>query len=80
MPVPDALLSKIAHARRVLGLTQEELARALAVDPSSVFRWEAGDTPSSLNLTWLQALIGEPFTLANPNGHHLRAPALNSLR
>lgn len=78
--IPDTLPDQISHARRVLGLTQEELARALAVDLSSVLRWEAGDTPSSLNLTRLQALIGERFTLANPNGHHLRAPALNSLR
>lgn len=66
VPVPETLPAQIFHARRVLGLTQEELASALAVDPSTVFRWEAGDCPPApASLTRLQALVGERFTLAD---------------
>ena len=66
VPVPETLPAQIFHARRVLGLTPEELASALAVDPSTVFRWEAGDCPPALrSLTRLQALIGERFSLSD---------------
>jgi DNA-binding XRE family transcriptional regulator len=33
---------KIARARRWLGITQEELARQIGVDPTTLARWETG--------------------------------------
>jgi transcriptional regulator with XRE-family HTH domain len=38
-PIEDA----IRDARRALGLTQVELARALGVAPNTVARWERGE-------------------------------------
>ena len=42
MPEPTGLPARIAYARRRLGWTQKELARALKVDAVSIYRWEKG--------------------------------------
>ena len=39
-PVPEDLAGRIRYARRRLGLTQEEMAKALGVDTVSLWRWE----------------------------------------
>jgi DNA-binding transcriptional regulator YiaG len=41
-PQPAALPERIGHARRHLGLTQEDLAKTLGVSPDTVYRWESG--------------------------------------
>src|SRR5262245_35711900 len=43
LPEPDLAHEKIPYARRRLGMTQEELADALEVDPTVIWRWERGD-------------------------------------
>lgn len=64
---PDALPAKVAYARRRLGLTQEQLAEALRVDPVTVYRWEKGDTAlPTKKLEQIQKLLGDTFQLAPP--------------
>ncbi len=46
-PEPENLSKWIAYARRRYGYTQEKLAKALAVDTTTVWRWERGDCPPS---------------------------------
>jgi transcriptional regulator with XRE-family HTH domain len=41
-PEPKVWSQWIAFARRRLGLTQEDLAKSLSVDPVTVYRWEKG--------------------------------------
>lgn len=40
---PRTLRERILATRRLLGLTQKELARRLGVDPSTLGRWERGE-------------------------------------
>jgi len=64
MPEPDGLPNRIAYARRRLGLTQEELATALLVDATTVYRWERGETrPANRILGRFRDLLGEIFAL-----------------
>ena len=37
--------NEVKHARRMLGITQAELGRAIGVNRSTVNRWEAGIHP-----------------------------------
>jgi transcriptional regulator with XRE-family HTH domain len=37
---PEKDSARIVHLRRQLGLTQKQLARVLAVDPVTLYRWE----------------------------------------
>jgi transcriptional regulator with XRE-family HTH domain len=39
---PRNLGEKMARARKWLGITQEELAREIGVDPATLARWEKG--------------------------------------
>jgi DNA-binding XRE family transcriptional regulator len=51
IPEPTGLHYRIAYARRRLGLTQEDLASVLDVNPGTVGRWEKGETePASAKL------------------------------
>jgi transcriptional regulator with XRE-family HTH domain len=43
-PEPAALPERIAYARCRLGLTQESLAKAIGVNPVTVYRWEKGNS------------------------------------
>jgi len=64
---PRTLGERIVATRRLLGLTQKELARRLGVDPSTLGRWErdGGKPPRKLLerlnafLTSLAADVGE---------------------
>jgi len=51
---------KIVHYRRLLGLTQKELAKSLGIDPGTLGRWERnkGKPPDDL-LQKLNALFKE---------------------
>ena len=75
--VPDfrqanTLGEKIVISRRLLGLTQKELAHRLGIDPSTLGRWERGkSTPSKKQLKKLNALFallssGHSSLLLNP--------------
>ncbi|MGH8793220.1 MAG: helix-turn-helix transcriptional regulator [Stackebrandtia sp.] len=50
----------LARHRRMAGLTQEDLAAALNVDPSTVRRWEAGDSAPQ---PWLRPRIAKTLHL-----------------
>ena len=59
-PEPKSLPERIAYARRRLGFTQEDMARALEVNPVTVWSWESGRTePSGSKLRQLQALFNQ---------------------
>lgn len=65
-PEPQLLSGRIAYVRRRLGLTQEDLAKALAIDPVTVYRWEKGlSTPPATKLRLLTDLLpaGSGLTL-----------------
>lgn len=57
-PIPQVLAKRIVHARRQQGLTQNNMAKALGVDPVTVYRWEKALTKPSLEkLQRLEALL-----------------------
>jgi len=65
MPEPTGLPARIAYARRRLGWTQKELARALKVDAVSIYRWEKGlSAPPAEAIHRLLALEQGSFKLA----------------
>jgi transcriptional regulator with XRE-family HTH domain len=52
---------RIADSRRLLGMTQKELARRLGIDPSTLARWERGERqPSKALLEKLTVFLTEP--------------------
>ena len=56
-PVPQRLADLIVHLRRLIGFTQKGLAKAIAVNPATVYNWEKGfTTPSVEKLVRLQNL------------------------
>lgn len=48
----------LARARKAAGFTQETLAEAVGVDPSTVRRWEVG---SSVPQPWLRLKLAQVF-------------------
>lgn len=56
-PEPAEIPGRVVYARRRLGLTQEDLAKRLRVDPVTVYRWEKGfSEPSAQMLKMIDAL------------------------
>jgi len=65
-PEPEPHLSheRLAYGRRRLGMTQDELAHALKVDPTTIWRWERGDgIPSGEKLAAFKVLLGNQVGL-----------------
>jgi transcriptional regulator with XRE-family HTH domain len=59
-PEPEALPKRIAYARRRLGMTQEQLAEALSVDPVTVYRWEKGmSCPPESTILKLERMVAK---------------------
>ena len=57
---PATGAGRIAHARRRLGLTQKELARAIGTDAVTLYRWEKGLTaPDARALQRISELLQE---------------------
>jgi transcriptional regulator with XRE-family HTH domain len=54
--LPEKPGEKIAFYRKMAGLNQEELARQLGIDPTTLWRWEKGKSQPSKKL--LEQLIG----------------------
>lgn len=50
-------MNRIKAERAILGMTQEELAIVLGVDPSSVVRWESGEPISQKHLVKMRELF-----------------------
>jgi len=42
LPEPQSLREKLIYTRKLLGLSQEALAKRLGVDPTTLRRWERG--------------------------------------
>jgi transcriptional regulator with XRE-family HTH domain len=42
LPQPPTLAERLVQDRKIRGLSQEEMARRLGVDPSTLARWERG--------------------------------------
>ncbi|MDQ3605183.1 MAG: MbcA/ParS/Xre antitoxin family protein [Gemmatimonadota bacterium] len=49
-------LPGIDLARSALGLNYEEIARAVLTDPSTLYRWRQGHTPTAVYLSRLERL------------------------
>ena len=59
-PQPETVAKRLAYARRRLGLTQEDLAKSLGVDPGTILRWEKGDCiPPAKKLERVRELLPE---------------------
>lgn len=57
---PEAFPAKLVHLRRKLGMTQEDLAQVLAVNPCSIGRWEGGQgLPPPKTMAAIQTLFKE---------------------
>ena len=77
----------IAHWRSVHGMTQEEVANALDVDPMTVSRFERGITlPSLVTLQKISVVFGIPMArmlddgpVADSDTTHLFASLMNAL-
>jgi transcriptional regulator with XRE-family HTH domain len=60
LPSGQTLPEKLHMTRRVLGLSQEDLARKLGVDPTTVRGWEAGrHKPIRRYLEKIERVLGE---------------------
>jgi len=58
-PPPRTLGERIVNKRRLLGITQEELAHRLGVDPTTLARWERNESqPLKRHLERLTAFLG----------------------
>ena len=67
-PVPTILAKKIGYVRRRLGLTQEDLAKAISVGTFAIWQWESGRTiPPHQQLEQIQFLL---------QNHHIRGITL----
>lgn len=57
-PKPKPVAERIVHIRRQLGMTQEAMAKALAIDPATLWRWENGcTTPPEPRIAQLDGLV-----------------------
>jgi DNA-binding transcriptional regulator YiaG len=57
-PEPDTLPKRLVYARRRLGLTQDNLAKALKVDSVSIWCWEKGQVePPAFRLQQLNQML-----------------------
>jgi DNA-binding transcriptional regulator YiaG len=57
-PIPEGLGPRIAHARRLLGFTQEDLAKELGVGSFAMWQWESGRSlPHQAELKRIQSLV-----------------------
>ena len=76
---------KLKAAARRTGLTNRELARRLAVDEATLYRWFRGALPpdglrACLILAWAAADLADAFEeLPEPTGRDLRAPVAGEL-
>jgi transcriptional regulator with XRE-family HTH domain len=57
-PGPDAIGSRLRHHRQGRGISQEAMARRLAIDPGTLARWERGSREPRGNRTRLSARRG----------------------
>jgi transcriptional regulator with XRE-family HTH domain len=58
LPAPTNLQDRLVYVRHGVGFTQESLAKALGVDPVTVYRWENGMTaPPPSKLQRLEELL-----------------------
>lgn len=51
-------MNRIASERKMLGMTQGELADELGVDTSTIVRWESGGSVSQSALIQMRSLFG----------------------
>jgi transcriptional regulator with XRE-family HTH domain len=59
-PVPEGLGRMIAYARRLLGFTQEDLAKRLGVGAFAIWQWESGrSVPPHPKLKHIDSLVEE---------------------
>lgn len=60
---PGSMSARIRHARRLIGLSQSALAKALGVGPSAVAQWElpTGTSPTLGHLTEIAKVAGISF-------------------
>lgn len=64
VPEPESVADRVIMARRQLGLTQEALAKALLVDPVTVYRWEkALSVPAAEHVENLDKLLNKKQNL-----------------
>jgi transcriptional regulator with XRE-family HTH domain len=67
-PEPTSLGERMLAARRRLGITQRQLARRLAVDPTSVMRWERqGKTPTRALRERIEAFLRPHLRRSRPH-------------
>lgn len=59
--VGESLADRVRAWRTVHGVPRDELARRLSVDPSTAYRWEAGETtPQGKTREQLEGLLRSP--------------------
>jgi HTH-type transcriptional regulator/antitoxin HipB len=67
-PLPDPA-GLVRRARRIIGLSQRDVARLLGVAPSTVARWETGATsPDLATFARLASLAGLRLVALDPEG------------
>jgi transcriptional regulator with XRE-family HTH domain len=72
---PETLGQRIVAFRRLRGLTQKELARRLAVDPSTISGWERGEHQPSRHLTSIVGRVVETDDVKGVHPDHGRPQA-----
>jgi hypothetical protein len=56
MPTDTFTLPGIESAQRVLGFTLDEIAKAVQAEPSTLYRWRQGQTPTAIYMSRLERL------------------------
>lgn len=57
-PPPEAFPDRLAKLRRVLGVSNPQIAEATGVGTDTVSKWAAGQVPQGLKLTSLARFLG----------------------